>query len=355
MSAPVAIVGAGAVSAFGIGWRGLGEAVAAGHLQPRESVLLRESHPGTLASEVPEIPAALDAGNARARKLMSRAARLAAIAMREALVDAGFAERREEIGAWMGVGASGIGMDDVPAIVSASFVDGDLSLHRLGDQGLRACNPLFTFQTLNNFSLCHGAILEGLGGPNAAFFSRGSGTAVALAEALHALREGDCDRAIAGGADTALHPVTWAELRRDGFSAQGLVPGEGAAVLALARGAPPSRALGLLESCTAIALAQAGTTAVSRELERLPRRADLVVIAPWGAPARAWLGDVAVTRYAGAVIVDVSLRLGDSLAATPALAWVAAVDLLRPGERAVVLSLDVDGDLTAAVFRKESP
>ena len=60
MSDPVAIVGAGAVSAFGIGWRGLGRAVAAGHVQPRESVLLRESHPGTLASEVPEIPAALE-------------------------------------------------------------------------------------------------------------------------------------------------------------------------------------------------------------------------------------------------------------------------------------------------------
>jgi hypothetical protein len=353
MSAPVAIVGAGAVSAFGIGWRGLGRAVAAGDLQPRESALLRDSHPGTLASEVGEIPTALDAGNARARKLMSRAARLAAIAMREALVAAGFDERREEIGAWMGVGASGIAMEDVPAIVSASFVDGGLSLHRLGDQGLLACNPLFTFQTLNNFSLCHGAILEGLGGPNAAFFSRGSGTAVALAEAVHALRAGECDRAIAGGADTALHPVTWAELQRDGFSAQGLLPGEGAAVLALAREASP--ALGLLESCTAVAGAQEGAAAVFRELERLPPRADLVVIAPWGTPPRAWVGDMAASRYSGAAVVDVSLRLGDSLAATPALAWVAALDLLRPGERAVVLTAGVDGDLTAAVFRKESP
>ncbi|MFL5313086.1 MAG: beta-ketoacyl synthase N-terminal-like domain-containing protein [Myxococcales bacterium] len=354
MSAPVAIVGAGAVSAFGIGWRGLGRAVAAGHVQPRKSVLLRESHPGTLASEVPEIRAALDAGDARARKLMSRAARFAAIAMREALADASFRDRREEIGAWMGVGASGIAMEDVPAIVSASFVDGGLSLHRLGDQGLRACNPLFTFQTLNNFSLCHGAILEGLGGPNAAFFSRGSGTATALAEALHALQEGDCDRAIAGGADTALHPVTWAELRREGFSAHGLVPGEGAAVLALARGTM-SGAVALLESCTAVGSVQPGTTAVSRELERLPQQADLVVIAPWGAPPRAWLRDVAASRYSRAALVDVSLRLGESLAATPALAWVTALDLLRPGQRAVVLTLGVDGDLTAAVFRKESP
>jgi 3-oxoacyl-[acyl-carrier-protein] synthase II len=354
MSAPVAIVGAGAVSAFGIGWRGLGRAVTAGDIRPRESVLLRDSHPGTLTSEVGEIPTALDAGNARARKLMSRAARLAAIAMREALVDAGFRERREEIGAWMGVGASGIAMEDVPAIVSASFVDGGLSLHRLGDQGLMACNPLFTFRTLNNFSLCHGAILEGLGGPNAAFFSRGSGTAVALAEALHALREGECDRAIAGGADTALHPVTWAELRRDGFSAQGLVPSEGAAVLALEREAS-SPALGLIESCTALAGAQEGTAAIVRELEHLPPRADLVVLAPWGTPPRAWLGDLAASKYSGASVVDVSLRLGDSLAATPALAWVAALDLLRPGERAVVLTAGVDGDLTATAFRRGSP
>lgn len=348
MSAPVTIVGAGSVSAYGIGWRGLGRAIAAGDLRPRESLLLRESHPGTLASEVPEIPPALDAGNARARKLMSRAARLAAIAVREALADAGLTERREEVGAWMGVGASGIAMEDVPGIVSASFVDGKLSVRRLGDEGLAACNPLFTFQTLNNFSLCHGAILEGLGGPNAAFFSRGSGTAVALAEAAHALREGECDRAIAGGADTALHAVTWAELQRGGFPARALVPGEGAAVLALARDVSPS--LGVLESCGVIGAASEG--AVFRDLDLLPPCADLAVLAPWGAPSRAWLADLAATRYPSAAVIDVSLGLGDSLAAAPALAWVAALDLLGPGELAVVLTAGIDGDLTAAAFRK---
>lgn len=353
MSAPVAIVGAGAVSAFGVGWRGLGRAAVARDLQPRESALLRDSHPGIAASEVGEIAPALDAGNARARKLMSRAARLSAIALREALADAGFRERREEIGAWMGVGASGLAMEDVPAIVSASFAGADLSLQRLGGQGLLACNPLFTFQTLNNFSLCHGAILEGLGGPNGAFFSRGSGTAVALAEAVYALLQGDCDRAVAGGADSALHPLTWAELRRGGFSARGLVPGEGAAVLALAR-EPSSPVLALLESCAVLASAREGGDAVFRELEQLPQ-VDLVVLAPWGTPARAWLGDLAASRCSGAAVLDLSLCLGESLAATPALAWVAALDLLRSGERGLVLTAGIDGDLTRAVFRKEAP
>lgn len=342
MSALVAIAGAASVSAFGIGFRGLGQAIASGALRPRESVLLRESHPGTLASEVPPIPAALDAGDARSRKLMSRAARLSAIALREALAAAGFDDRREQIGAFMGVGASGLAMEDVPAIVSASLDAGAFSLPRLGDRGLLACNPLFTFQTLNNFSLCHGAILEGLGGPNAAFFSRGSGTAVALAEALHAVRAGDCDRALAGGADTALHPLTWAELQRGGFAAQGLLPGEGAAVLALAQEA--ARPIGWLESCAAIG---AGEDAA---LLDLPARAELVVLAPWGAPPRAALTELAGSRYPGAAIVDLSRCLGDSLAAAPALAWVVALDLLRPGERAVVLTCGVDGEVTAAVF-----
>ena len=47
-----------------------------------------------------------------------------------------------------------------------------------------ACNPLFAFQLMNNFTLCHGAIRGGLGGPNGAFFSRGAGTVRALAEAV---------------------------------------------------------------------------------------------------------------------------------------------------------------------------
>ena len=83
MSDAVAIVGAGAVSAYGVGWRGLGKSLVKLAVAP--SVELAASHPGVLCSSVSEVPSRLDAGDARARKLMSRAARLGAIAMREAL------------------------------------------------------------------------------------------------------------------------------------------------------------------------------------------------------------------------------------------------------------------------------
>jgi 3-oxoacyl-(acyl-carrier-protein) synthase len=342
----VAIVGAGAVTSGGVRWRGLGKDLAAGRLPLRPSRELAASHPGVISSEVGELPAALDVGDQRARKLMSRAALLGATAIRAALADAGFREGREEIGAWMGVGASGAAMQEAPAMLAASIEDGRLSLARLGERGIAACNPLFTFQTLNNFTLCHGAILEALGGPNGAFFSRGAGTVTALAEAAWSVREGACTRALAGGADTALHPLTWAELLRGGFAEGGLVPGEGAAVLALAA-TPADRALGLLEDVAIVAQEE------DLARLRLPTAADLVVLAPWGSRVRGVLADLVATRLRRARTLDVTLGFGEALAATPALAWVVALDLLNPGETAIVLNAGIDGCVASVVLRKE--
>src|SRR5262249_34324335 len=152
------------------------------------------------------------------------------------------------------------------------------------------------------------------GGPNAAFFARGGGTTVALLEAVAALDEGDCDRAVAGGADTALHPVTWAELRREGHDR---VPAaEAAALLALAR-APGPRPLAFVES-------------VSLDETRPP--ADLTITVGGGG-------------------LDI-LALGQTLAAAPALAWVAAIELLAAHERVAVIGGGVDGPRGAVVFRR---
>lgn len=343
MNGPVAIAGAGAVTAHGVRWRGLGRAVAERSLTLSPSSDLADSSGRVLCSAVGEIPAALDAGDARARKLMSRAARFGAIAMREALAEAGFGGDREHVGAWMGVGASGAAMQDAPAILAASVEEGALSLERLGERGIAACNPLFTFQTLNNFTLCHGAILEGLGGPNGAFFSRGAGTAAALSEAAQAIEEGSCDRALAGASDTALHPLTWGELVRDGFARGGLIPGEGAGVLALCR--ETKRPLGYLESVT-IAPEDGDPAALT-----IPSRADLAVLAPWGTRCRPRLADLAASRCAAGRTVDATLQLGESLAATPVLCWIVALDLLGPGETAVVLSAGIDGCLSSVVLR----
>ena len=315
MLKPAAVIAAAALGPHGLGWRGL------------------RFGPGAAV-----IPPGRDAGDGRQRKLMSRAARLGAVVAREALAEAGLdAAARAEMGCFYGVGASGAGMDELGALVRASADDrGAFSLERCGRAGLGAATPLFAFQIMNNFTMCHAAILEGMAGPNAALFSRGAGTVHALREALWSLTEGDCHHALVGAADSALHPVTAAELTREGWSARGHIAGEGAAALVLAREA--DRPLAWI------------TAAEVRPNQDDLRAADLVVAAPWGHPAMQHLDIIAQKMSA-----PIKSLAADALAASPALAWVTALDALVAGTAtsALVLSNGIDGDLTAT--RLESP
>ena len=121
-----------------------------------------------------------DAADGRQRKLMSQAARLAVIAMRRALAQAGLGTDLHEVGAYFGVGASGGTLNELSSLTAESRCEDRFDLRRFGEHGLQTCNPLLAFRLMNNFSLCHGSILSGLGGPNGAYFSRGGGTVTAI-------------------------------------------------------------------------------------------------------------------------------------------------------------------------------
>jgi hypothetical protein len=327
---------------------------------------LRVSHPGVLASEVPVIPAAADAGDARQHKLMARAARLAAVAVKPALLEAGIAVPRDNVGFFLGVGASGGAMSDLVSVLRASLEGDRVSLAKLGDRGLSATNPVGTFQLLNNFTLCHSSIIESTTGPNGAFFSRGGGTVFALMEALTALAEGECDRAVAGGADSALHPVTWAELVREGYAERGYVLGEGAAVLVLAADPESKDPIAFVEGCSlhwaggpgareALDLGELKRS-LAAEAEGSAGGVDLVMLAPWGGGARDALHSLAEAVFPAAAALDVTSQFGDSLAASPAIAWAAALDGIASGNvrRALVLSAGIDGQVGSVLFSKES-
>jgi hypothetical protein len=244
--------------------------------------------------------------------------------------------------------------------------DGALSLARLGREGLPLCPPLLSFQLLNNFTLCHGAIGEGLGGPNAAFFSRGGGTVVALSEALHSLQEADCDRVLVGGADCGVHPVTRSEIARGQPVRPDIVPAEAAALLALST--DPAGALAEIEGCALTggahrplgealdeALAPfAGPSALApeRPLAGPRQRAGEVVILVCAGQSEALVSLVA-ERRGPAPILDGARCLGEALAAGPALGWVAGLDLLASAacRRVLVFSRGADGDLGLVVLR----
>lgn len=311
--------------------------------------------------------------NPRARKMMSRAAYLAALALADVMRALGLsADERARAGYFLGVGGSAGSLEDVGALLDASIIDGAFSLPAFGDRGLAACNPLLAFQLMNNFTLCHGAILEGLGGPNGALFSRGAGTVAAIAEAAHAVATGECELAIAGGADVATHPVTLAELARDGFLARGLVPADGAGLVALrARAAAGAAASAdaraeaediVLEGAAHASgrgrpIADALDDALARAVRGRGSIAepDVVVLAPWGPPAADALGSYAAARFPGARTRDAGTH-GDALAASPALALIDAARVLQatPGGRALVLALGVDGDPGAMLLAREA-
>lgn len=361
LACPVPIVGAGAISAHGLDWRGLSQTVRGGRSEPTRSVELAASHPGTRSFEVKALSQPQSVIEKRARLLMSRSAVLASMAADAALQETGWhvLPRRqgalEDVGFYLGVGASGGSVDQLTSMLVASVENRELSLTRFGDQGLAACNPLFAFQLMNNFTLCHSAICHGTQGPNAAFFSRGTGTVVALLEAAQAILEGDTGRALAGGADSSVHSVTWAELVREGWAEQGLVPGEGAAMLALAHPTTPSGALGLLDYVSVRACrAQTAVAALaSAQAELDCPSIDAVVLAPWGPPARDALASFAEESLRGRPVLDVEPALGESLAAGPALAWAVALDLLGSEalRRVLILSCGLDGDLGIVAIR----
>jgi hypothetical protein len=346
------IVGASAVSAFGFDWRTLGSAVAAGANVFAPSRQLTPSHGRVMAAQVPDVPVLLEVP-LKARKLMSDPARLCAVALGLVLSDLSWSPSAvAEAGMLVGVGASGAQMSELIALLGASIEGHEFSLSRLGTAGLAACNPLFAFQLMNNFTLCHAAILNGVGGPNGAFFSRGTGTHAALAEARWLVALGEVTHALAGGADTALHPVTWASLLRDGRVAQGLVPGEGAAFLALS--SQPKHALAVLERVDFFSALAVGSSLVSFLKKKIDLKSnDLVFLAPWGQVLRSHLNEFVSTAVPGLAVIDVSLSLGYALAAAPALAWVAALGLLRQSHhrRAWVLSCGIDGGVGVVLLQ----
>lgn len=292
---------------------------------------------------------ALASGDRRQRKQMSHAARMAAAVLAEVLARAGWNHGREEVGAFFGVGGSGADLSELTALLAGSALEGRFSLQQFGERGLSAANPLLAFQLMNNFTLCHGAIQCGLGGPSSAFFSRGAGTVAAIRAAAWSILEGDCRRAVAGGADSALHPVTLAELRREGAVGAGLVPDEGAAAVALAD-----------EADAAVELFACGV---------VPRSVLLHVQVQAQVQAQ-WIANEAVVvtaalpqqrdrlceelQRAAPQAITLLTPLGETLAAAPALALHRALELFADSalRQVAVLSLDLDGELGVLGLRR---
>ncbi len=221
---PVAITGIGAVCGFGNGVERLLAGLRAAQPAMTEvSVFAVEGHRTRLGSQVPDAATQdLDPG-------LSRGDRFAVLAAREAVTDAGLdAAHLGDAGVFLGSSNGGL-------------LEGERFLRRLRDGDALGLRTVASHQ--NNGP--GDAVAKDLGahGPVVTSSSACTSANMALASALDALRAGECEVAIAGGAD-AMCETTYAgfnSLRAvDPAPAQpfraaraGLSMGEGAGVLVL--------------------------------------------------------------------------------------------------------------------------
>lgn len=250
------LAGAQLVHGLGIGRAAVLDALAARADPFREAGgLVAGFRPGTVAAPCPLPDARQHLATPKLRKLMSDDALLATVAARLACAESGLARAAdrtvpdERLGAYVACGIGAAGWRElVPVFRDSVGDDGRLSLARLGERGLRRCNPLFAFQVLQNMALCFISIEESIRGENLALAPWDAGGAATLGEALAALQVRRVDAAVACGtsAMAGIQGTFW--LARNGLlpppgvrprpldsASAGLAPADGAAAVTLER------------------------------------------------------------------------------------------------------------------------
>ncbi|MFF9348885.1 beta-ketoacyl-[acyl-carrier-protein] synthase family protein [Streptomyces sp. NPDC014734] len=182
---------------------------------------------------------------------MARFVKMALVAARRAVADAGLSPERWDgtrVGVVLGVGVGGV----------AVLAD---NVRRLDDDGPEAVSPLLVPMMMPNAAAGELAIALRAYGPSLAPATACASGATAIAVARDLLASGQCDVVVAGGAESVVTPLVVSAFagmgalsRRTGdpagasrpFAADrdGFVIGEGAAVLVLER-APDARARGV--------------------------------------------------------------------------------------------------------------
>jgi 3-oxoacyl-[acyl-carrier-protein] synthase II len=236
----VVITGIGAVTPIGIGVEGLWEGLRRGRSAVRGITRFDPSPFRTrIAAQVDDFHPTDHIEERRARRI-DRFGQLSVASSRLALADAELNLARENpdrVGVMMGTALGGVGMAETQ---HARYVEG----------GIRAVDASLALMVFAGAASCNVAIEFGITGPNSTNgMSCASGT-IAIGDGFRAIRRGEADVMIAGGAEAPLAPLSFGafaiiramstrnddpgtasrpfDAERDGF-----VMGEGASVLVL--------------------------------------------------------------------------------------------------------------------------
>jgi 3-oxoacyl-[acyl-carrier-protein] synthase-1 len=224
--------------------------------------------PTKQAAEVPDYNAGALTGDRKLLKFIRRTDVFGLYAADRAIEDAGFAAYRATLdeaaanrfndgcGVYVGSGGGAFlnQYDYFPLMTTAAG-----SLETFGRELSATVNPMWLLRSLPNNVLGHVGIRQQLKGPNACITNHSVSGPLAIAEAAEALKNGECDRALAIGHDASIEPqmvlyyhgvglLSEDGLRPFDVAHNGSAMGEGAAALVLeteaAAAARGARALG---------------------------------------------------------------------------------------------------------------
>jgi len=195
----VVITGIGAVTPIGTGVSGFWEGVRAKRSAVRAVTRFdTEAFRTKIAAEVPDFRPQ-DFVEERRVKRLDRCSQFALAASRLALTDAELdlaGEDKERIGAMMGTALGGVGHAESQ---HAAFLRG----------GVREVDPGLALTVFAGAASCNLAIEHGLQGPNSTNGMSCASGAMAIGDAFRAIRAGDADLMLAGGAEAPLAPLTF--------------------------------------------------------------------------------------------------------------------------------------------------
>lgn len=210
----VVVTGLGVVAPNGVGKEAFWEACSNGRsgVRPIQS-FHSDGYPVRIAAEVPEFDLLpfIPAAHRKSIKIMGRAARFGVAAAGLAVQDSGLdlqRENPERVGVVMGTGLVPIDLPEVAPLLSiASEPEGQWNLEKMGRAGAQSLFPLWILKYLPNMTAAHISLIHGAQGPNSTITTACAAGTQAVGEAFRLIARGDCDLALAGGADSRIDPL----------------------------------------------------------------------------------------------------------------------------------------------------
>ncbi len=195
----VVITGVGAVTPIGAGKEDLWRSVLEGRRGGRRITLFDPStYPSQVACEVPDFDP-LDHLDAKRARRLDRCSQFGLAAARMAVADAGLVmdhEDRERVGVYLGSALGGISYAEDQ---HQEFIEG----------GLRHVSPMLALAVFGGANAANISMELGAFGPSLGNANSCASGAIGVGEAFRAIKRGEVDVAVAGGAEAPIAPLTF--------------------------------------------------------------------------------------------------------------------------------------------------